>query len=53
MFKSLRHFKFIFVHGVRMCSSSLIYMQLSSFPRPVAEEIIFFPFYILASFVKD
>ena len=31
-FKSLNHFEFIFVHDVRMCPVSLIYLQLSSFP---------------------
>ena len=31
-FKSLSHFELIFVHTVRVCSTSLIYMQLSNFP---------------------
>ena len=32
--------------------TSLICMQLSSFSAPLAEEIVFSPFYILASFLK-
>ena len=31
-FRSLIHFEFIFVYGVRQCSSSFFYMELSSFP---------------------
>ena len=46
IFKPFSHFEFIFVHGVRVCSSSV-------FQAPLAEEIIFFPFYILAFFVEE
>ena len=31
-FRSLIHFEFIFVYGVRQCFNSLFYMELSSFP---------------------
>ena len=31
-FRSLIHFEFIFVYGVRQCSNSFFYMELSSFP---------------------
>ena len=32
MFESLSHFEFTVVYAVRVCSTSLIYMQLSNFP---------------------
>ena len=32
--------------------SSLIFMQLSNFPTPLAEEPVFSPLYVLASFAK-
>lgn len=50
MFKSLIHFDCIFGAWYEYVPSSLIYMQLSMFPAPLAEEIVFSPFYILASF---
>ena len=51
MFKSLSHFEFVFVHGVRVCSD---FIDLHvAVPAPRAEETIFFPLYILASFVED
>ena len=31
-FRSLTHFEFLFVYGVRECSNSFFYMLLSSFP---------------------
>ena len=45
MFKPLSHFEFIFVHGVSVCSS---FIDLHA-----AVQTVFFPFYVLASFVKD
>ena len=48
LFKSSGHFGFIFVFGVL---SSLTYVWLSSL-TPLAEETVFCPLYILASFVK-
>ena len=54
IFKSFSHFEFILVHGMRGCVLvSLICMQLSGFPAMLAEKTVFFPFYVLASFVKD
>jgi len=50
MFRSLIHFEFIFVYGVRKCSSFIL---LQVFPGPLVKEIVFSPLYILASFVKD
>ena len=40
MFKSLSHFEFIFVYGVRVCSNSLIYICCPAFPIPFAEETL-------------
>ena len=54
--KSLIHFEFTFVYGVRKCSNLILLHVLNScpvFPRPFIEEVIFSPLYILASFVKD
>ena len=53
MFKSLSHFEFIFVSGVKMCSNSIdLHVAIPTFLTPLAEETIFSPLYILASFVK-
>ena len=52
-FRSLIHFEFIFAYGVRKCSSSFFYKWLTSFPAPLVKEVVFFPLYILASFVED
>ena len=32
---------------------SFFYMKLSSFPAPLIKETVFYPLYILASFVED
>ena len=54
IFKSLSHFDFIYVHGVRVCSSLLdLNAAVHFFPAPLAEDTVFFLFYILALFVKD
>ena len=53
MFKSLRLFEFIFVHCMRMVLTALIYIRCSTFPTPLAEEIVFFPFYILTFVIED
>ena len=52
-FRSLLHFEFIFVYGVRKCSSFIL-SQVGDqfFPAPFVKEVVFSPFYILASFVK-
>ena len=53
MFKSLSHFEFIFVSGVRMCSNFIdLHVAIPTFLTPLAEETIFSPLYILASFVE-
>ena len=46
----LNYFEFIFVYGVREYSN---YMCCPGFPAPLVEEIMFFPLYILASFIID
>ena len=53
MFKSLS--EFIFVHSVRVCCNftDLRARSCPTFPAPLAEETVFFPFDILASFVED
>ena len=53
-FISLIHFEFIFVYGVRKCSSFILLQVVDQFfPAPLVKEIVFSPLYILASFVKD
>ena len=58
-FRSLIHFEFIFVYGVRKCSSFILLQMVSghSFDQfsqhHFVKEIVFSPLYILASFVKD
>ena len=52
-FRSLINFEFIFVYGVRKCYSFILLQMVDQFfPAPLVKEIIFFPQYILASFVK-
>ena len=52
MFRSLIHFEFIFVCGVRKSFHSFT-SGWPVFPAPSVKEIVFSPLYILASFVKD
>ena len=53
IFKSLSHFKFIFLCGMKVCSNLTDLEQLVlTFPMPVPEGT-FFPLHTLASFVKD
>ena len=52
-FRSLIHFEFIFVYGVRSVLVSFFYRWLTGFLAPLVIEIVFNPLYILASFVKD
>ena len=53
-FRSLIHFEFIFVYGVRKCSNFfLLHVAGPVFPAPFIEEAVFAPLYILASFVKN
>ena len=53
-FRSLVHFEFIFVYGVKKCSN-FIFLQCSCqvFPAPFIEEAVFVSLYILTSFVKN
>ena len=51
-FKSLSHFEFIFVHGVRVCSSFIDLHAAVQFSQHHFLKRLF-PIYILASFVKD
>ena len=54
MFRSLIHFEFIFVYGIRKCSSFILFTSgWPVFPAPLVKEIVFSPLYILASLVKD
>ena len=52
IFRSLVHFEFIFVFGVKKCSNSIL-LQCQVIPAPFIEEAVFAPLYILASFVKN
>ena len=54
MFRFLIHFEFIFVNGVRKCSSFILLQVVDQFSQHhLLKEIVFSPLYILASFVKD
>ena len=53
-FRSLIHVEFIFVYGVRKCSSFILLQVADWFSQHhLLKEIVFSPLYILASFVKD
>ena len=53
-FRSLIHVEFIFVNGVRKCSSFILLQVVDQFSQHhLLKEIVFSPLYILASFVKD
>ena len=53
MFRCLIHFEFIFVYGVRKCSSFILLQVVDQFSQfSLVKEIAFSPLYILASFVK-
>ena len=52
-FRSLIHFEFIFMYGVRKCSSFILLQVVDQFSQHHLLEVVFFPLYILASFVKD
>ena len=53
-FRSLIHVEFIFVYGVRKCSSFILLQVVDWFSQHhLLKEIVFSPLYILASFVKD
>ena len=53
-FRSLIHFEFIFVHGVRKCSSFILLQVVDQFSQHHwLKRLSFFPLYILPSFVED
>ena len=53
-FRSLIHFEFIFVYGVRKCSSFILLQVVDQFSQHhLLKRLSFNPLYILASFVKD
>ena len=53
-FRSLMHFEFIFEYGVRKCSSFILLQVVDQFSQHhLLKEVVFFPLYILASFVED
>ena len=54
IFRSLIHFEYIFVYGVRKCSNFvLLHVAVQFFPAPFIEEAVFAPLNILASFVTN
>ena len=52
-FRSLIHFGFIFVYGVRKCFSFIILQVVDRFSQHLLLEIVFSPLDIFASFVKN
>ena len=52
-FRSLIHFEFIFVHGVRKCFSFFHLQVVDQFSQHHLLKIVFNLLYIFASFVKD
>ena len=54
IFKFLSHFEFIFVHGVRVCSSFTdLHAAVQVSQQCLLKRLSLFPFCILASLVKD
>ena len=52
--RSLIHFEFIFVYGIRKYSNFiLLHGSCQVFPAPIIKEAIFPPLYILASVIKN
>ena len=52
-FRSLIHFEFIFVYGVRNCSSFILLQVVGQFSQHHLLEVFIPPLYFLAFFVKD
>ena len=52
-FRSLIHFEFIFVYGVRNCSNFILLHVAIQFSQHHLLEAVFAPLNILASFVKN
>ena len=54
MFRSLIHFEFIFVNGVRKCPNFILLHVAVQFSQPpLTEGTVFSPLYVLVSFVID
>ena len=54
MFRSLIHFEFIFVYGVKKCSSFILLQVVDQFSQHhLLKRFVFSPLYILVSFVED
>ena len=53
MFRSLIHLSLFLCMVLESVLVSFFYKWLTVFPTPFVKEIVFSPFYILASFVKD
>ena len=51
-FRSLIHFEFIFVYGIRKCYSFIL-LQVVESQHHLLKRLSFFPLYVLASFVED
>ena len=51
--RSLIHFEFILCMVLESVLVLFFYKWLTSFPAPLVKEVVFFPLYILASFVED
>ena len=52
-FRSLMHFEFILVHGLRKCSSFILLQAVDQFSQNQLLKRLSYPLYILACFVKD
>ena len=52
-FRSLMHFEYIFLYGVRKSSSFILLQVVDQFSQHHLLKRLSFPLYILASFVKD
>ena len=52
-FRSLIHFEFIFVHGVRKHSSFILLQVVDQFSQHYLSKRMSSPLYVLASFVED
>ena len=52
-FRSLIHYEFIFMYGVRKCSSFIILQMVDQFSQNHLLKTVFYPLYIFMSFGKD
>ena len=53
IFRSLIHFQFIFVYGIRKCSSFILLHIVDQFSQHHLWKRLFSPLYIFASFIED